>query len=118
MRGLVTIGSISFGIAFVAGKNRVPYPAAGNKHFLITDMARSFPKRVFGELLKAVSIAVTCESTSSLGYIDQFSDPVIAVFETDNIILAKIFTHLNLDDFYWLVTGIGQSMFTPNWNIR
>src|SRR5437868_15404281 len=30
MRGLSTTGSISFGWAFVAGKNRVPSPAAGN----------------------------------------------------------------------------------------
>ena len=34
-KGLVRIGSISFGIALVAGKNRVPYPAAGKRHFLI-----------------------------------------------------------------------------------
>ena len=27
--GLSTIGSISFGVAFVAGKKRVPKPAAG-----------------------------------------------------------------------------------------
>ncbi|KIL31480.1 hypothetical protein B4145_3931 [Bacillus subtilis] len=29
MVGLSTIGSISFGIAFVAGRKRVPKPAAG-----------------------------------------------------------------------------------------
>ena len=29
MAGLSTTGSISFGIAFVAGRNRVPSPAAG-----------------------------------------------------------------------------------------
>jgi hypothetical protein len=33
--GLVNTGNISLGMALVAGKNRVPYPAAGNKHFLI-----------------------------------------------------------------------------------
>ena len=33
--GLVSTGSISFGIALVAGKNLVPYPAAGNRHFFI-----------------------------------------------------------------------------------
>jgi hypothetical protein len=33
--GLVKIGSISLGTALVAGKKRVPYPAAGNKHFFI-----------------------------------------------------------------------------------
>jgi hypothetical protein len=33
--GLSTIGSISFGDAFVAGKKRVPSPAAGNIAFLI-----------------------------------------------------------------------------------
>jgi hypothetical protein len=33
MRGFETIGIISLGMAFVAGKKRVPYPAAGNKHF-------------------------------------------------------------------------------------
>ena len=36
--GLVKTGSISFGIALVAGKNLVPYPAAGNRHFLICDI--------------------------------------------------------------------------------
>jgi hypothetical protein len=33
--GLLRIGSISFGTAFVAGRNRVPNPAAGNRHLLI-----------------------------------------------------------------------------------
>src|SRR5690348_18336436 len=33
MRGLSTTGSISFGCAFVAGRNRVPSPAAGNTAF-------------------------------------------------------------------------------------
>ncbi len=36
MTGLSTTGSISFGIAFVAGRKRVPNPAAGNTAFLIT----------------------------------------------------------------------------------
>jgi hypothetical protein len=35
MAGLSTTGSISFGIAFVAGKNRVPSPAAGITAFVI-----------------------------------------------------------------------------------
>jgi len=118
MRGLVTIGSISFGIAFVAGKNRVPYPAAGNRHFLMTDIAQGFRKRVFRELKKAISLIAASESTSSFGYIDPFSDPVIAVFETDDIVLSKIFTNLNFNDFYRFSTGIGQSMFTSDRNIR
>src|SRR5437867_40956 len=33
MTGLSTSGSISFGCAFVAGRNRVPHPAAGNTAF-------------------------------------------------------------------------------------
>src|SRR6185436_2922355 len=33
--GLSTIGSISFGLAFVAGRNRVPSPATGNTAFVI-----------------------------------------------------------------------------------
>src|SRR4026207_572561 len=33
MSGLSTSGSISFGCAFVAGRNRVPRPAAGNTAF-------------------------------------------------------------------------------------
>src|SRR5947209_12088125 len=32
--GLSTIGSISLGVAFVAGKNRVPSPAAGTTAFV------------------------------------------------------------------------------------
>jgi hypothetical protein len=35
MAGLSTTGSISFGIAFVAGRNRVPSPAAGMTAFVI-----------------------------------------------------------------------------------
>jgi hypothetical protein len=35
MAGLSTTGSISFGMAFVAGKNRVPSPAAGITAFVI-----------------------------------------------------------------------------------
>ena len=34
-KGFVSIGSISLGTALVAGRKRVPYPAAGNKHLLI-----------------------------------------------------------------------------------
>jgi hypothetical protein len=34
-KGLVSIGSISLGAAFVAGRKRVPYPAAGKRHLLI-----------------------------------------------------------------------------------
>ena len=37
-KGFVRIGSISFGTALVAGRNRVPYPAAGKRHFLINDI--------------------------------------------------------------------------------
>ena len=32
--GLFTSGSISLAISFVTGKNLVPNPATGNKHFL------------------------------------------------------------------------------------
>jgi hypothetical protein len=34
------MGSISFGLAFVAGKKRVPLPATGNTAVLILVMAR------------------------------------------------------------------------------
>src|SRR5690606_22714499 len=36
--GLLTMGSISLGMALVAGRKRVPYPATGNKHFFIIEM--------------------------------------------------------------------------------
>src|SRR5215510_12659948 len=36
MSGLSTIGSISFGLALVAGRNRVPRPATGNTAVLIS----------------------------------------------------------------------------------
>lgn len=112
------MGSISFGIAFVAGKNRVPYPAAGNRHFLITDIAQSFPKRYFCELKKAGSLAAHYESSPSMNRIVSSSDSVIAVFEADDIILAKIPAYLNLDDLYRFITSISQSMFAPDRNIR
>ena len=35
IRGLSTIGSISLGLALVAGKKRVPIPATGKTHFLM-----------------------------------------------------------------------------------
>ncbi|AAP77176.1 hypothetical protein HH_0579 [Helicobacter hepaticus ATCC 51449] len=31
----MSMGNISLGIAFVAGKNLVPYPAAGKRHLFI-----------------------------------------------------------------------------------
>src|SRR5215469_14636480 len=37
MRGLSTTGSISFGLALVAGRKRVPRPATGNTAVRITD---------------------------------------------------------------------------------
>src|SRR3954471_15619131 len=36
IKGLSTTGSISFGLAFVAGRNRVPSPATGNTALVIT----------------------------------------------------------------------------------
>src|ERR1700683_4677339 len=44
MMGLSTSGSISFGCALVAGKNRVPRPAAGNtalRTFMVIDTRQS-----------------------------------------------------------------------------
>ena len=38
MIGLSTSGNISFGWALVAGRNRVPNPAAGNTAFRITPL--------------------------------------------------------------------------------
>src|ERR1700736_1305147 len=38
MRGLSTSGSISFGCALVAGRNRVPRPAAGKTALRTTDV--------------------------------------------------------------------------------
>src|SRR5712672_2009573 len=42
MTGLSTSGSISFGCAFVAGRNRVPRPAAGKTAFRIGDVLEFF----------------------------------------------------------------------------
>jgi hypothetical protein len=41
MAGRSTTGSISFGIAFVAGRNRVPSPAAGMTAFVMWVTMRS-----------------------------------------------------------------------------
>ena len=43
MVGLSTMGSISFGMAFVAGRNRVPNPAAGMTAFLMCFIVTPFP---------------------------------------------------------------------------
>src|SRR5580700_5825640 len=40
IRGLSTTGSISLGLALVAGRNRVPRPATGNTAVRITDFIR------------------------------------------------------------------------------
>src|SRR5512141_1813690 len=40
--GLSTMGSISFGLALVAGRNRVPSPATGNTAFVILRIATPF----------------------------------------------------------------------------
>jgi len=40
MAGLSTTGSISLGVAFVAGRNRVPRPAAGITAFVIPGAMR------------------------------------------------------------------------------
>jgi hypothetical protein len=45
--GLSTTGSISFGCAFVAGRNRVPSPAAGMTA-LVTDMGGGASLRLAG----------------------------------------------------------------------
>src|SRR3990172_9099300 len=42
INGLSTTGSISFGLALVAGRNRVPMPATGNTALVITFIATSF----------------------------------------------------------------------------
>src|SRR6516165_12427687 len=44
MAGLSTTGSISFGVAFVAGRNLVPRPAAGTTAF-VTRMGRTLDGR-------------------------------------------------------------------------
>jgi hypothetical protein len=40
--GLLIIGSISLGTAFVAGRKRVPNPAAGKRHLLIINFYKGF----------------------------------------------------------------------------
>ena len=40
MSGLSTTGIISFGLALVAGKNRLPKPATGNTAFVIARITR------------------------------------------------------------------------------
>src|SRR5690606_13611133 len=45
MAGLSTTGSISFGMAFVAGRNRVPSPAAGMTAFVM-EMGDAMPARL------------------------------------------------------------------------
>src|SRR5512139_2950285 len=41
--GLSTTGSISFGLALVTGRKRVPSPATGNTAFVILRMGSPFP---------------------------------------------------------------------------
>src|SRR5580698_5118448 len=56
MRGLSTTGSISLGLALVAGKNRVPRPATGNTAVRITgcDVMLILEKSVPDGLIRAV----------------------------------------------------------------
>jgi hypothetical protein len=53
MIGLSTSGSISFGCAFVAGRNRVPNPAAGKTALLILVILRP-PDEDSGKILKII----------------------------------------------------------------
>jgi hypothetical protein len=46
MSGLSTTGSISFGLALVAGRNRVPRPATGNTAVRIGDFKLIEPSSV------------------------------------------------------------------------
>src|SRR5258708_39744605 len=48
MSGLSTSGSISLGCAFVAGRNRVPNPAAGNTAFLTLGIIVSIVGKTLG----------------------------------------------------------------------
>src|SRR3982751_5710793 len=50
MSGLSTTGSISFGLALVTGRNRLPRPATGKTAFLSLPYMRSHSLQEFGEL--------------------------------------------------------------------
>src|ERR1700685_4531034 len=63
MSGLSTTGSISLGLALVAGRNRVPRPATGNTAVRITDfIRRSLTRSIDQSILKS-----TCGLISALG---------------------------------------------------
>ena len=83
------MGSISFGIAFVAGKNRVPYPAAGNKHLVSISYRLSVDRSLKYNAFTKKQILRDLESFST----------TVLVIEPQNIIFFQIKTRLNFDYF-------------------
>ena len=71
-----TIGSISFGVAFVAGKNLVPKPAAGITAFLISFLIKTSIKNKQNRL--HYSAYLTTIYTIVLKYSTVFAKPSIA----------------------------------------
>src|SRR5580704_19701992 len=64
IRGLSTTGSISFGIAFVAGRNRVPSPATG-RTALRTRFGFGFDFIVSLSLFVAANVGRACPLVDS-----------------------------------------------------
>src|SRR4051812_34652635 len=67
MVGMSTIGSISFGIAFVAGRNRVPSPAAGMTALRMLTPARSVDAAELPLLGFLQGLAVDAEGSDGAG---------------------------------------------------
>jgi hypothetical protein len=66
MTGLSTIGSISFGCTFVAGRKRVPNPAAGITAFLIivafsSEDVGAIADHLRPEHRRRINVAIRCK---------------------------------------------------------
>jgi hypothetical protein len=81
-------------MALVAGRNRVPYPAAGKRHFLIVVIV--FP-------LAVMSLA---QSTA------------IQILETLDIVFSEVTTHLDFDDLNRFGPLIAQPVLAALGNER
>src|SRR5512138_3099387 len=69
--GLSTSGSISFGCAFVAGKNRVPNPAAGNtalrtRFFIVSSLVYSYLVRTETRYVITAHVPKLCAGVNQL----------------------------------------------------
>src|SRR5881398_1841582 len=75
MSGLSTIGSISFGLALVTGRKRLPSPATGNTALMI------LPKAMGSTPFRSSSTAATIDGRLELSFVDDRHAKLVGALE-------------------------------------